>query len=119
MTDILLSGSCKKCFNYSILIVICLMAHGGYGLSLSNHQGAGEVVFGPAAVDLYEFNNNEGSNSNPSRPGGGVWRPNVQYFMKLFRKSPSLKVILCFCIFDDVLMIEFCITMNQICFEVI
>ena len=101
MTDIL-----KKCLNYSIPLVICvslLKAQGGY--SLSHHRQAaaqaGEEVFPvPAAASgLYEFGGNKeggsGSNSNPSRGGGASqWRPNVQYFMKLFRKSPSLKVIL-------------------------
>ena len=108
MTDILLSGSSKKCFyNYSILpLVICLSlvlkAQGGHSLSLQHHGDglnpaqADEESFPvpvSASSGLYKF-----GGSNPSH-GGGVgagqqWRPNVQYFMKLFRKSPSLKVIL-------------------------
>jgi len=105
MTDILLSGSSKKCFyNYSILpLVICLSlvlkAQGGHSLSLQHHGDglnpaqADEESFPvpvSASSGLYKF-----GGSNPSH-GGGVgagqqWRPNVQYFMKLFRKSPSLK----------------------------
>ena len=104
MTDIL-----KKCLNYSIPLVICvslLKAQGGYSLSLNHHRPAAAAQAGvevfpvPAAASgLYEFGGNKegggsGSNSNPSRGGASQWRPNVQYFMKLFRKSPSLKVIL-------------------------
>ena len=105
MTDIL-----KKCLNYSIPLVICvslLKAQGGYSLSLNRQRPAaaqageeGYPVPVPAAASgLYEFGGNKegggsGSNSNPSRGGASQWRPNVQYFMKLFRKSPSLKVIL-------------------------
>merc|ERR1712012_56731 len=105
MTDILLSGCSKKCFfNYSILpLVICvslvLKAQGGHSLSLQHHgdglnpaQGEEESFPVPvsAASGLYEF-----GGPNPSH-GGGIGagqqlRPNVQYFMKLFRKSPSLK----------------------------
>ena len=124
MTDILLSGSSKKCFfNYSILpLVICvslvLKAQGGHSLSLQHHgdglnlaQAEEESFPVPvsAASGLYEF-----GGSNPSH-GGGIGagqqlRPNVQYFMKLFRKSPSLKVILAL---QDISIIYFYVSLKS------